>query len=559
MSKVLNSLVALLVAGDAVVFAEKPVIKPNGVVNAASYTGSVKGESLVVGGSIFTIFGENLATTEQKASSTPLPTKLAGTSVTVGEIAAPLFYVSPGQVNFQAPHAIGPVCRPSPCTAGRVGERLPVVVTTAAGASDPVLAFVEEASPGIFTQGSGGCGQGTIQNVAADGSLSLNTPSNSASPGSFITIYGTGLGKTYFPPEDGQPARVQPLTLLDLPGVSLGVVGYQWSPWVRPSWAGFAPGLVGVNQVNVLLPGDSFEGCAVPVQVLGGWAESPPVTISIRKGGGPCQDAPPARFASIAWRKVITTSPESPSGEIQASFSASFSSAPENLVVPLADPPDLPYSGCRCGGMGIPVSPQCRGAGLTSLDAGGLQLTGVPGGPLTVLPTQVGDETEYISSLPVGSLDGGTVRVVGAGGAGVGAFEANAMLPPPIRVTTSLAPGTVIDYYRPFRVAWTGGSPEMLVRMQLAIYNNREGMPGFACDCPVLATAGSALLDLFSNPATKPPEATLQIGARSENAEVVLTVTPLTSKIARFVAPGLTREGRHEWSYEYHFKGLKIR
>ncbi len=48
-------------------------------------------------------------------------------------------------------------------------------------------------------------------------------------------------------------------------------------------------------------------------------------------------------------------------------------------------------------------------------------------------------------------------------------------------------------------------------------------------------------------------------GNRSENAEVVLTVSPLTSKLTRFTAPGLTREGRHEWSYEYRFKGLKIR
>jgi hypothetical protein len=141
----------------------------------------------------------------------------------------------------------------------------------------------------------------------------------------------------------------------------------------------------------------------------------------------------------------------------------------------------------------------------------------------------------------------------------VGAFGTDVTLPPPIQVTTSLAPGTVIDYYRPFSVAWTGGSPDTLVRMRLIAYDDQEGIRGSACDCPALATAGTVLLDLFTNPATKPTEATLLIGKRSENAEVVLTITPFTSKVTRFAAPGLTREGRHEWSYEYRFKGLKIR
>jgi uncharacterized protein (TIGR03437 family) len=142
MLKLLPALVPFLLAASGGVFAQKPVIKPNSVVNAASYARSVKGEALLVGGAIFSIFGENLAVSEQRASGTPLPTTLGGTSVTVGGIAAPLFYVSPGQINFQVPYAIGPVCSGATCTAGRVGERIPLVVSTGAGASDPVLAFV---------------------------------------------------------------------------------------------------------------------------------------------------------------------------------------------------------------------------------------------------------------------------------------------------------------------------------------------------------------------------------------------------------------------------------
>jgi len=255
----------LLSSGPALL-AQKPVIKPNGVVNAASYEGSVKGEALVVGGAIFSVFGENLAASVQRAPGTPLPTTLGGTSVTVDRIAAPLFYVSPGQINFQVPIAI----------AQHVGERIPVEVTTGAGASDPVLAYVQQKGDGTFSQGGGGCGPGAIQNVAADGSVSLNSPSNSASPGTFIAIYGTGLGPLYSPPEDGQPARAQPLTGLDLPGVFLGIEGFQWSPGVQQWWAGLTPGLVGVNQINVLLGDDVLEGCAVPLRIGGNLSMSPP-------------------------------------------------------------------------------------------------------------------------------------------------------------------------------------------------------------------------------------------------------------------------------------------
>jgi hypothetical protein len=45
-----NSKIALMLGAGADLFAQKPVVRPNGVVNAASYDGSGKGEALVVGG-----------------------------------------------------------------------------------------------------------------------------------------------------------------------------------------------------------------------------------------------------------------------------------------------------------------------------------------------------------------------------------------------------------------------------------------------------------------------------------------------------------------------------
>src|SRR5512135_1729520 len=81
MPKLHRAFAPFLLAACAGLLAQVPVINPKGIVNAASYGGSVKGEALVVGGAIFSIFGERLAASEQQAPGTPLPTTLGGTSV----------------------------------------------------------------------------------------------------------------------------------------------------------------------------------------------------------------------------------------------------------------------------------------------------------------------------------------------------------------------------------------------------------------------------------------------------------------------------------------------
>ena len=53
-------------------------------------------------------FGTGLATTTSAATTLPLPTQLAGTTVKIKDSAgierlAPLFFVSPTQVNYQIP------------------------------------------------------------------------------------------------------------------------------------------------------------------------------------------------------------------------------------------------------------------------------------------------------------------------------------------------------------------------------------------------------------------------------------------------------------------------
>src|SRR5262249_8865244 len=71
-------------------------------VSSASYAGTI------APGSIATVFGQELASRTETAQTLPLPKLLGGAQVNVivigyGGFGAPLFFVSPGQINFQVP------------------------------------------------------------------------------------------------------------------------------------------------------------------------------------------------------------------------------------------------------------------------------------------------------------------------------------------------------------------------------------------------------------------------------------------------------------------------
>jgi len=266
---------------------QKPVISPGGVVNAATLANNPydPADNFLPSGTIATIFGSNLAASTQTANTVPLPTQLAGTSVFVFGVAAPLFYVSTTQINFQVP--FGSAHAPS------------VTVSTGAGTSDP-YPLGGEAAPGLFTQDASGCGPAAALNVGTDGTLSLNSAQNSVSPGQFIAAYGTGLGAYVYLIPDGTPAPASPL-VRSTNGADLAFefVIYPLTPPFGPElWEGLAPGLIGVDQYNRLVPDAVREGCAVPVLLSSAYGNGRPVTISIRKGGGSCVDPPPAGYGT---------------------------------------------------------------------------------------------------------------------------------------------------------------------------------------------------------------------------------------------------------------------
>ena len=236
-----------------------------GVVNGASFANLPP-----PAGSIGSIFGTNLAFSTLVADSTPLPTSLGGVSVQINGIAAPLFFVSPLQINFQVPwESLG----------------LPegsITVTVNGVTSAPQTISLAPFHPGIFATNSAGTGQGAIL-IAATGEFAA--PSGSipdraarlASRGDFLSIFCTGLGAVRNPPVSGAPALAEPLsTTITTPSVTIGGVP------ASVSFSGLGPGFVGLYQVNVEVPEDALTGNAVPVVLTIGGVTSNTVTIAVQ-------------------------------------------------------------------------------------------------------------------------------------------------------------------------------------------------------------------------------------------------------------------------------------
>jgi len=520
-------------------FAQKPVINPGGVVNAASFANATGPTHGLVPGSIATLFGKNLAAATQSATSFPLVPLLGGASVSVGGFQAPLLYVSPGQINFQVPHELinsFPGC-------GNYYQA-PVTVTTAAGASDPVTVDLSCVSPGIFTQDGSGCGRGAILNVKPDGTRSLNSPADSASPGDFIEIYGTGLDQSYNVPPDGVPALANPLATSEFfSGVYFGLTDILETG--NTTFAGEAPGLVGVDQVDLQIPANVRQGCNVPVQLnsfAGGLSQ--PVTVSIHSGGGQCANPPIAGGGVLLLKRSIvvndSTIPETDT--VTASFTASpGQTAP---VFPKLD--GIPGFGIP-GNLFVTQGPACPVPGYSTPNPGAITITAPGGAQVKVQPSpgpSTGLDTGtpvYQASLPAGFLQAGTYQVSG-GGVDTGAFQVSIDMGSPIQILTQTP-----DRSGPHQdsVAYTGGQPGTMIVWEMF------GIGG-AFDAVCADT-----ISLDSGTAGPPDLRCPPVGGTGYEIDVLVEPDYTTKPLPVVQVPGLSLGLQLLWIIEYRFIGLQ--
>ena len=235
-------------------------------VSAASFVGSPAplGQS-----SIAAAFGTQLSSGLEIATTQPLPTTLGGTSVTVGGVPAPLFFVSPGQINYLVPPNVP------------AGDA-PVVVTSAV-AGDQVVSRgqirVAGNAPAIFTANSNGIGvpAAVTGRVNASGQFVFdpNPPfePDPVTPGrlipspidvgtdtrpAFLILYATGLRNV----AAGSVKAV-------IGGIEIPVTPVE------------APGFIGLDQVNVQIPLSLKGSSLVNVALIAAGVSSNPVAVNL--------------------------------------------------------------------------------------------------------------------------------------------------------------------------------------------------------------------------------------------------------------------------------------
>ncbi len=244
------------------------IVGPGPIIVDGSFANSAFPVSAPVSpGSIVTLYGSNLGPSLIVAESGALPFTLGDTTVVVGGIPVPLYFVSPGQLSFQMPWTASSNGN-FQLTVGQHGQ-----VST--GISVRTTPF----APGLFATNQAGTGQGAIR---INGVVSIAAPvgafpdSRPAKRGEIIQLYGTGLGTVANRPSTGFPASTTVLsrTLTD-PTATLG-----GNP-APVQFSGLAPGSVGLYQVNVTIPADAVTGDAVPVQITIGGILSNTVTVAI--------------------------------------------------------------------------------------------------------------------------------------------------------------------------------------------------------------------------------------------------------------------------------------
>jgi uncharacterized protein (TIGR03437 family) len=209
-----------------------------GVSNGASFQG------VYAPGMILSIFGSQLASSTSSAGSVPLPVSMAGVAVTVNGVAAPLYYLAPGQLNIQIPYetAAGATATVTINNNGQVTSQSFLMAPTA---------------PGIFTDAS-----------------SAPVPNTSASRGQIITLFITGSGAVTPSISTGSaPPAATAVSLLPTP-VQAAKVTVGGVP-ASVQFIGIPSGLVGVTQVNYQVPTGIGLGTQPVVVTIGGVTSAP--------------------------------------------------------------------------------------------------------------------------------------------------------------------------------------------------------------------------------------------------------------------------------------------
>jgi uncharacterized protein (TIGR03437 family) len=241
--------------------------------DAPQLTGVVSGASFAPGvplapGAIVSVFGSQLADASGGATGLPLAATLQGATVVIAGESAPLFYASDGQLNAAIPLDITP------------NTSQQILVTRDTTVSVPMAVDVAPAQPAVFLNPQpSAANQGSIfavRNTSSGQTSFLAGPSSPATAGDTLVIYCAGLGgvNQSIVPGAASPSPAAKTTAQ--PQVTLG------GKSASVAFSGLTPGLVGVYQINAVVPSGVTAGDQVPVVIHISGQVSPAVTIAVK-------------------------------------------------------------------------------------------------------------------------------------------------------------------------------------------------------------------------------------------------------------------------------------
>ncbi|HXA51358.1 MAG TPA: CHRD domain-containing protein [Candidatus Acidoferrum sp.] len=226
------------------------------VVTAAIGANLDKTATTVAPGGLISIFGIDLAHTATDLggwTGRQLPASLNGSTVRIAGKAAPLIYVSPGQINAQVPFD-------APAGVQTLS------VDNGSGASADYSVVVAPTAPAIFFYPTAA--------VLKNANYSLITAANPARAGDTLLVFCTGLGQSTPPVATGQLVASDAVARTATVTATLGG---------RPATVVYSivsPGFTGLYQVAVTVPA-GVTGPAI-LQLQMGTVSSNQVTINIQ-------------------------------------------------------------------------------------------------------------------------------------------------------------------------------------------------------------------------------------------------------------------------------------
>jgi uncharacterized protein (TIGR03437 family) len=236
-----------------------PVPSISSIVNAASF------QAGMVPGGLATLFGRNLSL----VTGTELPggaTLYKGVSVTVEGRQVPLLAVSnvsgQEQINFQVPFELG------------APARVRVAVNNNGSVATMENVPVLRVQPGIFEYTPQGSSTRYAAAVKLNGSVV--GPTNPVSRGEVVSVFLTGMGPVLPILRTGEagPANPPAVTWLQ-PTVAVGGIG------AEVLFSGYAPGLLGLYQINIVIP-DAAPAGSVNLDVVVDGVPSQSSKIAVR-------------------------------------------------------------------------------------------------------------------------------------------------------------------------------------------------------------------------------------------------------------------------------------